>query len=62
MIIATTVGLTAINLIAGGFLLGIGFWGSKKLTTYLDVRLALRNSKIKQLTKEFPYGVSIPAA
>ena len=55
-------GMTAINLVAGGFLLGIGFWGSKKLTTYWDMRLALRSSNVNQLAKEYPYVLPDPPA
>lgn len=58
----TVIGLTVAEIVAGGFLLGIGFWGSKKVTNYLDMRLALRNSNINKLAKEYPYVVPNPAA
>jgi hypothetical protein len=54
--IAAVTTLKGLSLISAGICLGIGFWGSKKLTNYLDMRLALRDSNIKKLTEEYPYA------
>ena len=36
-------------IIAYGFFLGLGFYGSKKVTNYIDYRLLLRDKKYLEL-------------
>lgn len=57
----TTVAVAAITakVIASGFLLGLGFWGSKKLTNYLDMRLALRDP---EFMKSLQFGAPVVPA
>ena len=53
MTTATTIGVTVTQIVVSGFLLGIGFWGSKKVTNYIDYRLGLKDAR--RHTKEYPY-------
>lgn len=47
------VGVTANKIVIYGFLLGLGFWGSKKLTNKLDeVLLAYDKREMKRLEEE----------
>lgn len=41
------------KLVIGGFCLGIGFWGSKKLTNLIDQKLLeYDNRRLKKLSEE----------
>jgi len=46
-------GMTATKIMTYGFLLGLGFWGSKKLTNKLDeVLLRYDKRELERLNKE----------
>lgn len=57
MATTTAVLLVSSKIIASGFLLGLGFWGSKRLTNYLDYRLALRDP---EFIKNLQLGAPLP--
>ena len=60
----TVLGVTVISakVIASGFLLSLGFWGGKKLTSYLDYRFKLLDKEfMSTIANEYPFDQPVKA-